>query len=120
MLEILKENVRLNVLYEVFCICVTFDVMTGVIKALKNKRLKSKTLRDGLFASIGELITLLLCMLSTSLIPITTSMVYTLMGFMILKELFSILENLVQIGVNFPTWLIKGLEVYAEKIDKGE
>lgn len=119
LIELLKDNVTLEILYKVFTICVTFDVLTGIIKALKLGRLKSRTLRDGLFGSVGELITLLLCIIATSLIPLVGTIVFILMLFMILKELYSIIENLVVIGVKFPTWLIKGLQVYTDQLDNG-
>lgn len=119
LIELLKDNVTLEILYKVFTICVTFDVLTGIIKALKLGRLKSRTLRDGLFGSVGELITLLLCIIATSLIPLVGTIVFILMLFMILKELYSIIENLVVIGVKFPTWLVKGLQVYTDQLDNG-
>lgn len=118
-LELLKENVTLDILYKAFTICVTFDVLTGVIKAWKTGRLKSRTLRDGLFGSVGELITLLLCIIATSLIPLLGTIVFTLILFMILKELYSIIENLIVIGVKFPNWMVKGLQVYTDQLDQG-
>lgn len=119
LIELLKDNVTLEILYKAFTVCVTFDILTGVIKAWKLGRLKSRTLRDGLFGSVGELITLLLCIIATLLIPLVGTIVFILMLFMILKELYSIVENLVVIGVKFPTWLVKGLQVYTDQLDNG-
>lgn len=118
-MDILKDNITLDILYLVFSLCVGFDVLTGIVKAWKNRKLKSKTLRDGLIGSVGELITLLMCMIATALIPILDIVVFMLMLFMILKELYSILENLIIIGVKFPTWLVQGLQVYTDQLDKG-
>ena len=61
LIKMLQENISLETLYLIFSILVVGDVITGIIKAWKNGRLKSRTLRDGLFASLGELILLLLC-----------------------------------------------------------
>ncbi len=41
---------------------------------------------------------------------------FTLATF-IINEIRSIIENLIEIGVNVPTWLIKGLEVANDKIN---
>ena len=40
------------------------------------------------------------------------------LGMFIINEIRSILENLVEIGVDVPIWLIKGLEVADKKINK--
>lgn len=117
LIKTLQESIALETLYVVFSILVVADVTTGVIKAWKNGRLKSRTLRDGLFGSIGELIILLLSIAAAMLLPITVIVVYALLMFMILKELYSILENLIEIGARVPKWLVKGLKVYIDKFD---
>ena len=50
-------------------------------------------------------------------IPVIRLFIFMLIFFMALKELISILENLVEIGVRLPKWLIKGLKVYTDKIE---
>ena len=116
-LKILQENITLETLYYVFSILVAFDVATGVIKAWKKGKFKSRTMRDGLFASLGELMLLALSIVISTLIPISRVVIFMLIIYMVLKEFGSILENLIDIGVNVPTWLIKGLKVYTDKID---
>lgn len=116
-LKILQENITLETLYYVFSILVAFDVATGIIKAWKNGKFKSRTMRDGLFASLGELMLLALSIAISTLIPISRVVIFMLLIYMVLKEFGSILENLIDIGVNVPTWLIKGLKVYTDKID---
>lgn len=39
------------------------------------------------------------------------------LGTFIINEIRSILENLIEIGVDVPTWLVKGLEVANDKIN---
>lgn len=120
LIDFLKDKVTLETLYYCFAISIGFDVFTGIVKACKNGKLRSRTLRDGMFVSFGELIFLALCIGTTMLIPTTHWIVFTILVIMTLKELASILENLIDIGVKLPTWLIKGLATYNEKLDNKE
>ncbi len=115
----LQEMITLETLYTVFSILVVADVISGVIKAWKQGRLRSRTLRDGLIASIGELFMLLLCILAAELVPITSIVVFAVLLFMALKELISICENLLEIGVKLPSFLIKGLQIKIDQINGG-
>ncbi|WP_404988442.1 phage holin family protein [Clostridium culturomicium] len=117
LVNLLKESITLEVLYYTFTFFVVFDILTGMVKAWKNGRFKSRTLRDGLFASLGEVILLALAIVIGILIPVAKPIIFMLFVFMCLKELASIVENLVQIGVHVPEWLIKGLNVYREKLN---
>lgn len=116
----LQENVTLETLYYVFAMLVIFDVITGCAKAWKAGRLKSRTLRNGLFGSIGEMLALLLCIFIAGIVPISSPLVFAILVFMMLKEITSIVENLVELGAKLPSWLIKGLQVQTDKLDKGE
>lgn len=117
----IRASLPIETVYKAFGILVCFDVITGITKAWKNSNLKSKTLRNGLFCSFGELIVLALCILATALLPIdvVSITVFMLLVFMVLKELFSICENLIEIGVKLPKFLINGLKVYSDIIDNG-
>lgn len=125
LIELLQSNVPLSTTYLMYACLVFADVLSGMLKAWKNGNFKSRTLRNGLFTSIGELFALIMCILFVTLIPlaIVEGVVFTLLTFMIIKEVSSILENLISVGVNFPSWLVKGLQVYSDKLDsetKGE
>lgn len=117
LINLLQENVTLETLYYVFGILVVFDVITGCVKAWKLGKLKSRTLRNGLFASMGELLALVLCVFIAVIIPFSTILVFSILVFMILKEITSIVENLVELGAKLPSWLIKGLQVQTDKIN---
>lgn len=116
----LIQQVELEVLYQLFSIFVGFDVLTGIIKAWKKGIMKSRTLRDGLFASVAEMFILIVAVVITHLIPATTLPVFVVMIFMCFKELYSILENLTELGARLPKFLTKGLDVYINKIDNLE
>ncbi|WP_297521622.1 phage holin family protein [uncultured Clostridium sp.] len=111
------QQITMEVLYYIFTILVVFDVATGMGKAWKYGRLKSRTLRDGLFGSMAEILSLILCMLATKLVPPTNFIVFAILIYMILKELTSVVENLIEMGAKLPSWLIKGLQINTDKLN---
>lgn len=117
MIREIETYITLNTLYTLFAFFIFLDTVTGLIKAFKNRRIKSRTLRNGLFCSVGELVLLAMAITLVYFIPVIRLFIFMLIFFMALKELISILENLVEIGVSLPKWLIKGLKVYTDKIE---
>ncbi len=117
LVNLLKEHVTLEIVYYAFAFLVFFDTLTGVVKAWKNGRFKSRSMRDGLFASIGELLLLMLAIVAVIFIPITAVVFFPLFAWMIFKELSSIGENLIEIGVELPEFILKGLQVYTDKLN---
>ena len=117
MIRVIETYITLNTLYTLFAFFIFLDTVTGLIKAFKNRRIKSRTLRNGLFCSVGELVFLAMAIALVYFIPVIRLFIFMLIFLMVLKELISILENLVEIGVKLPKWLIKGLKVYTDKIE---
>ena len=117
MIREIETYMTLNTLYTLFAFFIFVDNVTGLIKAFKTGRIKSRTLRDGLFCSVGELVLLAIAITLVYFIPVIRLFIFMLIFFMALKELISILENLVEIGARLPKWLIKGLKVYTDKIE---
>lgn len=117
MIREIERYMTLNALYTLFAFFIFLDTVTGLIKAFKTGRIKSRSLRDGLFCSVGELVLLAMAIILVYFIPALNLFIFMLIFFMALKELISILENLVEIGVRLPKWLIKGLKVYTDKIE---
>lgn len=117
MIREIETYMTLNTLYILFAFFIFWDNVTGLIKAFKTGRIKSRSLRDGLFCSAGELVLLAIAIILVYFIPTIKIIIFMLIFFMALKELISILENLVEIGVKLPKWLIKGLKVYTDKIE---
>lgn len=116
-INLLRKNIAVETIYYAFSFLVAFDVITGVVKAWKQGRFRSRTMRDGLFASLGEIMLLALCVAATTFMPITETIVFLIIVYMILKELTSIIENLVEIGVKMPLWVVQGLKIYSDKIN---
>lgn len=117
MIREIERYMTLNTLYTLFAFFIFLDNITGLIKAFKTGRIKSRTLRNGLFCSVGELVLLAMAITLVYFIPVISLFIFMLIFFMALKELISILENLIEIGVRLPKWLIKGLKVYTDKIE---
>lgn len=113
----IKKQVTLEIIYIIFSLLVTFDVATGIFKSWKKGNFKSRSLRDGMFGSMAELMFLLICIIIAKLIPVSRFVVYLILAVMILKELSSIIENLIECGAKVPMWLSKGLKVYNDKLD---
>ena len=117
LMNLLRENVKLETLYYIYIIFVGVDIITGMIKAWQKGSFKSRTLRNGLFVSLGEMVFLALAAIVATLIPIAEMPIFFIFVTMSIKELSSVVENLVEIGVKIPAWLCKGLNVYTQKLD---
>lgn len=113
----LQKNITLETLYYIFATLVFFDIVTGMAKAWKKQNFKSRTLRNGMFASMGEILALLLCIFIGSIIPIAEVVVFAILIFMVLKEITSIIENLTELGAKLPNWLTKGLQIQTDKFN---
>lgn len=81
----LQKEVTLEVIYIIFYILVAFDISIGSFKVWKKGGFKSRTLRDGMFGSMVELIFLLICIIIAKLIPIFSFIVYLILIVIILK-----------------------------------
>ena len=110
----------LEVSFKLFVMAVVIDFLTGIISAGRNGALKSRTCSDGMFRSLGELITLGIFAIVAYYVPGVGDYVniFTL-GF-ILKECISIMENLVKLGVSFPAPLVNILNAYHEQMENGQ
>ena len=113
----IKEQVTLEAIYIIFSVLVAFDIATGSFKSWKKASFKSRSLRDGMFGSMAELMFLLISIIIAKLVPISRFIVYVILVVMILKELSSIIENLIECGAKVPAWLSRGLKVYNDKLD---
>lgn len=90
--------------FQVFLLLIFFDILSGYAKAIKHKKLDSKTSTAGLLKH-SLVIGLVFCfdVYARSLGQIAFSIGMT--SFYIATYGFSLLENLEAIGVPFPSWL---------------
>lgn len=113
----LMDLIALETLFLIFGFLVFTDTLTGVMKAWKKKRMKSRTLRDGLFASMGELTFMACCIVINHFVPITGVVMFLCFVWLCFKEFYSIIENLIELGLQPPAFLVRGLKVWIDKID---
>lgn len=109
---------------------IIFDIITGVIKAIHNKKLSS---RDMFWGIVKKMMIFVIIVISVRIdtvileylktpIQINGYEVYLRTGFILyfcLEEIISLLENLCDIGVPFPKWL-RGILKQVESTASGE
>lgn len=90
------------------------DFGTGLLKTFKNKNngYKSRIMRDGIIRWIAEFIALVFVMGLDILLGLNFIISYATLGLFIYKEAGSILENLVECGVNLPPIIKDKLEIF--------
>ena len=104
------------------------DYITGIVKARRLRAESSVRGLDGIIKKLGYwLVVAIAFFLSRSFgeigkdigvdLGFTIFFGYFTLAAFIINEIRSILENLVELGVELPAWLVKGLDVAARKID---
>ena len=96
-------------------ILIIFDVLTGVVIAWKNNDFKSAKMRAGLSKKFGELVYVLVGILTKFALG-TELILYFTVGYICLMELSSLAENCDKLGVKMPDKLKEKLN----NVDKEE
>lgn len=99
-------------LFIICSILIFSDVLTGYLKALKNKKINSSISRDGFIKKIGWIVALLLGVLLDYFIHVHIFLLGTAIV-CITTEAISVYENLADIGVKLP------FNKYFEKVKDG-
>lgn len=79
---------------------IIFDVLTGLLRAMKDKKVNSSINFDGLIRKAGELLGVIFLTLVDFYLNTDGLVTKTGVGLLILYETISIVENFKQIGVN--------------------
>lgn len=114
--QFIEKIYEINEPRTMFLLCGLFvftDVLTGYIKALKNKKLNSSISRDGYIKKVGWVIAILLGYLIDLLVGINLFLIGSAIV-CISTEGISIYENLGEVGVNLP------FKKYFEKLENKE
>jgi len=93
-------------------ILIILDILTGLIIAWKNGDFKSATMRAGLSKKFGELVYVLVGILTKFALN-TDLILYFAVGYICLMEISSLAENCAKLGVKMP-------EKLKEKLNNGE
>ena len=96
-------------------ILIILDVLTGIIIAWKNNDFKSAVMRAGLSKKFGELVYVLVGILTKFALG-TELILYFTVGYICLMELSSLAENCDKLGVKMPDKLKEKLN----NVDKEE
>lgn len=102
-------------------IAIVLDYITGLLRALYERKGNSKTHYTGVIKKIGIIIGVLIGTISDLLLsdnnPVITTMLIIIF---VVGECLSIIENLGVIGVEIPTWLKNRLTQVIETQEKEE
>lgn len=79
---------------------IVFDVLTGLLRAMKDKKVNSSISFDGLIRKAGEMLGVIFLTLVDLYLNTDGLITKTGVGLLILYETISIVENFKQIGVN--------------------
>lgn len=108
----------LTKLFQVYFIAIGSDFITGVIAAGYEGRIKSATMRRGLWTTISEVAALGLMVSVCNLMPELLNIAELIVTAMLFKEGVSICENLGRAGVWLPSWIKQALQVFSEDSGK--
>lgn len=96
------------------------DIITGVLKAFKEKRLRSRTALFGYARKIGVFAVIILANIIDIILALNGAVAVATVLFYIANEGLSILENLSQIGVKVPKVISDKLHVINSEGKKGD
>lgn len=114
--QFIEKITSINEPRTIFILCGLFiftDVLTGYLKAVKNKKVNSSISRDGYIKKIGWVIAILLGFLVDMFVNVNIFLIGSAIV-CIATEGISVYENLGEVGVNLP------FKRYFEKIDNKE
>ena len=102
-------------LITILCILMVIDIITGLMKAIKNKNLWSRKSLLGFARKILVFLIITVANLLDLLMNMNGTVVLATVTFYILNEVLSITENSAQIGIPLPEKLMEVIEVVNKK-----
>jgi toxin secretion/phage lysis holin len=112
MIEILKNNIlteQTKVLFIIVIIILGLEILSGVLKGIKNKNLDSTKFREGLLSKSGYFLQIVLCLLVSMFVNLPY-LLYMDLIWISCSEGVSVLENLNEVGVPCPSFVKDVLE----------
>ena len=104
-----------DTLLNVFLTIVFTDMATGILKSLYAGEYKSARFREGLYRKAAYFIAVILVVQLDKLTGYTGTFRSILLTFLICNEMISIIENLGEMGVPFPSKITEAIEVLKSK-----
>lgn len=96
------------------------DMGLGLLKTWKNGNYKSRKMRDGIVSWIAELVGIVFVLIIDLILGLNAMLSGVTLALFIYKEAGSILENLLECGVELPNMVSTRLEVFNQKQEKEE
>ncbi|WP_019243635.1 MULTISPECIES: phage holin family protein [Bacillus] len=96
------------------------DIVTGIMKAIKDKRLRSRTALFGYARKIGIFGVIILANIIDKILGLNGAVAIATVLFYIANEGLSIIENLAQIGVKVPKIISDKLHVIESEDDENK
>jgi len=93
------ENFTGNLFYVLMCFII-FDVLTGLLRAMKDRKINSSINFDGLIRKAGEVLGVVFLTLVDLYLNTDGVITKTGVGLLILYETISIVENFKRIGID--------------------
>lgn len=101
-----SNGVEQKMILMLFCLCaIALDVITGIIKAIKNKKFDSTKIRKGGLNKICEIIVLILGLILKTALPhfkviLNFDVLFIISSYIFFMEIVSIIENIGEINEN--------------------
>ncbi|MGF6951859.1 toxin secretion/phage lysis holin [Neobacillus sp. B4I6] len=105
---------------DLLAILMLVDIITGVMKAIKEKRLRSRNALFGYARKIGVFGIVILANIIDQILSLNGTVAFATVLFYCANEGLSIIENAAQIGIKVPSVITDKLHVIQEKDKKGE
>ncbi|MBM7605972.1 toxin secretion/phage lysis holin [Metabacillus crassostreae] len=105
---------------DLLAVLMGLDIITGVLKAIKNKKLRSRTAWFGYARKIGVFGAIIAANIIDVVLNLGGAIAYATVLFYIANEGLSVVENLAEIGVKVPTVILNKLHVIQPNNEKGD
>ncbi|HIS18583.1 MAG TPA: phage holin family protein [Candidatus Coprovivens excrementavium] len=99
---------------------VILDYISGLCRAIIQKKLNSSIGLKGIFKKIGYFIIVTIALIIGNLLEVGSSIRNITIYSLIINECISILENCSQLGIKFPKILTSSLKIFNEDIESKE
>ncbi|WLR54826.1 phage holin family protein [Mesobacillus subterraneus] len=105
---------------DLLVILMVVDIFTGVLKAIKEKRLRSRSALYGYARKVGVFLIIILANVIDVILGLNGAVAFITVLFYIANEGLSIIENLAQIGVKVPSVIADKLHVIQADSEKAD
>jgi toxin secretion/phage lysis holin len=103
---------------DLLAVLMVVDIFTGVFKAIKEKRLRSRSALYGYARKVGVFFIIILANIIDVILGLNGAVAFITVLFYIANEGLSIIENLAQIGVKVPSVIADKLHVIQSESEK--